>query len=113
MRPVMTFVDALDHHPPPPSNPKSPNLQKEKRRTNLRERETEFLRIRRARLGCSDFEFLKTIGRGAFGEVGTWDEVYIYAHTCHHPCCRNTCGAPLRPLVRKGRHRNIHGSRIA
>eukprot|EP00049_Salpingoeca_infusionum_P023212 m.10951 g.10951 ORF g.10951 m.10951 type:complete len:462 (-) comp5637_c0_seq1:141-1526(-) len=32
-------------------------------------KETEFLRLRRTRISCSDFEFLKTIGRGAFGEV--------------------------------------------
>lgn len=39
------------------------------RRADLANRETEFLRLRRAKLGCTDFTFIKTIGRGAFGEV--------------------------------------------
>ncbi|KAB0380586.1 hypothetical protein FD755_008370 [Muntiacus reevesi] len=33
------------------------------------QKETEFLRLKRARLGLEDFESLKVIGRGAFGEV--------------------------------------------
>lgn len=33
-------------------------------------RETEFLRLKRTRIGREDFESLKVIGRGAFGEVG-------------------------------------------
>lgn len=33
-------------------------------------RETEFLRLKRSKLGVDDFEPLKVIGRGAFGEVG-------------------------------------------
>lgn len=32
-------------------------------------KETEFLRLKRSRLGVEDFEPLKVIGRGAFGEV--------------------------------------------
>lgn len=32
-------------------------------------RETEFLRLKRTRIGREDFESLKVIGRGAFGEV--------------------------------------------
>ncbi|KAK2715449.1 serine/threonine-protein kinase tricornered-like [Artemia franciscana] len=32
-------------------------------------KETEFLRLKRSRLGVTDFEPLKVIGRGAFGEV--------------------------------------------
>lgn len=32
-------------------------------------RETEFLRLKRSKLGVEDFEPLKVIGRGAFGEV--------------------------------------------
>eukprot|EP00036_Acanthoecidae_sp_10tr_P011457 CAMPEP_0182926216 /NCGR_PEP_ID=MMETSP0105_2-20130417/11229_1 /TAXON_ID=81532 ORGANISM="Acanthoeca-like sp., Strain 10tr" /NCGR_SAMPLE_ID=MMETSP0105_2 /ASSEMBLY_ACC=CAM_ASM_000205 /LENGTH=511 /DNA_ID=CAMNT_0025064097 /DNA_START=109 /DNA_END=1644 /DNA_ORIENTATION=+ len=43
--------------------------EKEKRRQELKTRETEFLRIRRTRLGNQDFVPIKTIGRGAFGEV--------------------------------------------
>merc|ERR1719346_369242 len=32
-------------------------------------KETEFLRLKRSRLGADDFEPLKVIGKGAFGEV--------------------------------------------
>lgn len=45
------------------------DAQKEARRQELKTRETEFLRIRRTKLGNQDFEPIKTIGRGAFGEV--------------------------------------------
>ena len=34
-------------------------------------KETEFLRLKRSRLGVDDFDPLKVIGRGAFGEVIT------------------------------------------
>lgn len=43
--------------------------QKEQKRYQHHQRETEFLRLKRARLGVEDFEPLKVIGRGAFGEV--------------------------------------------
>jgi len=43
--------------------------EKETRRQELKLRESEFLRIRRTRLCNADFDVLKTIGRGAFGEV--------------------------------------------
>jgi hypothetical protein len=33
-------------------------------------KESDFLRLRRVRLGVSDFQTLKVIGKGAFGEVG-------------------------------------------
>ena len=32
-------------------------------------KETEFLRLKRSRLGPDDFDPLKVIGKGAFGEV--------------------------------------------
>ena len=32
--------------------------------------ETEYLRMRRSRLHVEDFEHLKIIGKGAFGQVG-------------------------------------------
>lgn len=44
-------------------------LQKETRRALYALRETEFLRLKRTRIGREDFESLKVIGRGAFGEV--------------------------------------------
>ena len=37
-------------------------------------KETEFLRLKRTRLGKDDFEPLKVIGRGAFGEVRVSDK---------------------------------------
>ena len=43
--------------------------QKEQKRNQHNQRETEFLRLKRARLGVEDFEPFKVIGRGAFGEV--------------------------------------------
>lgn len=44
-------------------------LQKRMRRSEHARKETEFLRLKRTRLGLDDFESLKVIGRGAFGEV--------------------------------------------
>ena len=38
-------------------------------------KETQFLRLKRSRLGVEDFVPLKVIGRGAFGEV-----INIYKH---------------------------------
>lgn len=46
-------------------------LQKRMRRSQHARKETEFLRLKRTRLGLEDFESLKVIGRGAFGEVST------------------------------------------
>lgn len=44
-------------------------LQKQEKRQQRAVKETEFLRLKRSRLGVEDFEPLKVIGRGAFGEV--------------------------------------------
>lgn len=44
-------------------------LQKNERRQQHALKETEFLRLKRSRLGVDDFESIKVIGRGAFGEV--------------------------------------------
>ena len=38
-------------------------------RSDLKAKESEYLRLRRAKLTLTDFEYIKTIGRGAFGEV--------------------------------------------
>ncbi|XP_038675294.1 serine/threonine-protein kinase 38 isoform X2 [Scyliorhinus canicula] len=43
--------------------------EKRMRRSQHARKETEFLRLKRTRLGLDDFESLKVIGRGAFGEV--------------------------------------------
>ena len=47
----------------------SEERKKEQRRVHAA-RETEFLRLKRSRLGVQDFQPLKVIGKGAFGEVG-------------------------------------------
>ena len=43
--------------------------QKKDKRSRHALKETEFLRLKRSKLGVHDFEHLKCIGRGAFGEV--------------------------------------------
>ncbi|XP_018335941.1 serine/threonine-protein kinase tricorner isoform X2 [Agrilus planipennis] len=43
--------------------------QRHEKRLQHAQKETEFLRLKRSRLGVEDFEPLKVIGRGAFGEV--------------------------------------------
>ncbi|KAK3794194.1 hypothetical protein RRG08_049594 [Elysia crispata] len=47
-------------------------LSKSERRQQHAAKETEFLRLKRSRLGVDDFESLKVIGRGAFGEEQCW-----------------------------------------
>jgi len=50
-------------------------------------RETEFLRLKRSRLGAEDFQQLKVIGRGAFGEVRLvqkTDTGHVYAMKILH-----------------------------
>lgn len=46
--------------------------QKKESRSHLAKKETEFLRLRRSRIGKEDFDSLKVVGRGAFGEVSKW-----------------------------------------
>lgn len=43
--------------------------QKIEKRAQHAQKETEFLRLKRSRLGVEDFDSIKVIGRGAFGEV--------------------------------------------
>ena len=43
--------------------------QKNEKRAQHALKETEYLRLKRSKLGVEDFEPLKVIGRGAFGEV--------------------------------------------
>lgn len=59
-----------------------PEEIKLEKRKQLQAKETEFLRLKRCRLGKEDFETLKVIGRGAFGEVRLVQKVdtgHIYA----------------------------------
>lgn len=56
--------------------------ERQAQRSELQAYETEHLRMRRARLGFQDFKYIKTIGRGAFGEVKLVqkkDTGYVYA----------------------------------
>ena len=46
-----------------------PEQAKAEKRHQHAAKETEFLRLKRSRLGVDDFEALKVIGKGAFGEV--------------------------------------------
>lgn len=43
--------------------------EKQESRSLLARKETEFLRLKRSRIGKEDFDSLKVVGRGAFGEV--------------------------------------------
>ena len=45
------------------------SVQKQESRSLLARKETEFLRLKRSRIGKEDFDSLKVVGRGAFGEV--------------------------------------------
>ena len=52
------------------------------RRNQLTAKETEFLRLKRSRLGVDDFDPIKVIGKGAFGEVRLVQKVdtgHVYA----------------------------------
>ncbi|KAL5502261.1 hypothetical protein EMCRGX_G009006 [Ephydatia muelleri] len=56
--------------------------EREERRKQHAEKETQFLRLRRSRLGKKDFKILKIIGRGAFGEVALVQKIdtgHVYA----------------------------------
>ncbi|CAJ0574879.1 unnamed protein product, partial [Mesorhabditis spiculigera] len=56
--------------------------QKEEQRKVQRAKESDFLRLKRTRLQVTDFDSLKVIGRGAFGEVRLVQKVdtgHIYA----------------------------------
>ena len=62
-------------------------LTDDEKQEKLREhafKETEFLRLRRSKLGADDFEPLKVIGKGAFGEVRSVnnDLLTSYTRTC-------------------------------
>ena len=56
--------------------------EREERRKDHCAKETEFLRLKRSKLGAADFEAIKVIGKGAFGEVRLVQKVdtgHIYA----------------------------------
>ena len=51
--------------------------EKNEKRKNHASKETEFLRLKRTRLGKDDFDPLVVIGRGAFGEVSRTFITYL------------------------------------
>ena len=58
------------------------DCDKIERRKQHAQKETEYLRMKRAKLGVDDFEPLKVIGKGAFGEVRLVQKIdngHIYA----------------------------------
>ncbi|KAF3816248.1 hypothetical protein GH733_014421 [Mirounga leonina] len=59
----------LSYEQPYPGKSDCGQAHKKLRRSQHARKETEFLRLKRTRLGLDDFESLKVIGRGAFGEV--------------------------------------------
>ena len=66
----------------PFQEPTVPETVKSEKRTQHAAKETEFLRLKRSRLGVDDFESLKVIGKGAFGEVRLVQKVdtgHVYA----------------------------------
>ena len=52
---------------------------KEEKRVAHAAKETEFLRLKRSRLGVDDFVPLKVIGKGAFGEVRSSERLRGFA----------------------------------
>lgn len=46
-----------------------PEEQKSEKRAQHAVKETEFLRLKRSKISVEDFDPIKVIGRGAFGEV--------------------------------------------
>jgi serine/threonine kinase 38 len=66
----------------PVQEPNLPETVRVEKRSQHATKETEFLRLKRSRLGVDDFESLKVIGKGAFGEVRLVQKVdtgHIYA----------------------------------
>jgi protein-serine/threonine kinase len=47
----------------------TPEDRKQRQLQQLGKKESTFLRLRRTKLGLSDFRTVKVIGKGAFGEV--------------------------------------------
>jgi len=59
-----------------------PEEQKSEKRAQHAVKETEFLRLKRSKLGVDDFDPIKVIGRGAFGEVRLVQKIdtgHVYA----------------------------------
>ncbi|GMP99371.1 hypothetical protein CsSME_00046859 [Camellia sinensis var. sinensis] len=59
----------------------------------LEKKETEYMRLQRHKMGADDFELLTMIGKGAFGEVYIFSDLYFCGGLCFHvaPLCRIGC----------------------
>lgn len=44
----------------------------------LEQKETEYMRLQRHKMGADDFELLTMIGKGAFGEVHNFLQHFVY-----------------------------------
>lgn len=60
---------------------------------DLEKKETEYMRLRRHKMGVDDFELLTIIGRGAFGEVTNilvilFDTIYSWVFCNEHQFCQ-------------------------
>merc|ERR1711936_778164 len=64
-----------------------PEEQKSEKRAQHAVKETEFLRLKRSKLGVDDFDPIKVIGRGAFGEVCI---LLIQSYNFMHQCTRGS-----------------------
>lgn len=51
--------------------------EKRKQREALQQQERDYFRLQRQRLSSNDFEALKLIGRGAFGEVCSVPQAFV------------------------------------
>ena len=56
-------------------------------RAALQQQERDYIRLQRQRLSSEDFEALKLIGRGAFGEVRAHQLMSCAAHDAGRPAC--------------------------
>ena len=54
--------------------------EKKQERQALEQQERDYVRLQRQRMSSDDFEALKLIGRGAFGEV-TYAHSEVFAHS--------------------------------
>ena len=68
-----------------------PEEQKSEKRAQHAVKETEFLRLKRSKISVEDFDPIKVIGRGAFGEVRYANYNFLkllfnFNLTCLHVC---------------------------
>merc|ERR1711874_143484 len=79
------------------------------RRNQHAAKETEFLRLKRSRLGVDDFEPIKVIGEGAFGEVRLVQKVdtgHVYAMKILRKCDMVEKSAGILDCGDSGLHRS-------